>query len=314
MKLIFIDQRHGQSRSLELKGWLRALLSLCLLGTPVGLGYFGYQLAAGQGQNPLVFNQQSAENWQKELEIQAEQLEQLRVVSEHELDAMTLKLAKLQARLARLDALGERVSGLADLDPTIPQSQTFAVGGPTVDYAAEFDDAEAAVDFRTSLALLEQQIGERQQQLGAIEDLLIEKRVSDDGFIAGRPIDNAWIASPFGRRPDPLTGKRSFHSGIDLTTGKAGAQISSVAAGVVTWAGPRSGYGLMVEVNHGNGYTTRYAHSQALFVEVGDVIDRGEKLALVGSTGRSTGPHVHFEVHKNGRVVDPASYIRRTLR
>ena len=107
MKLIFIDQRHGQSRSLELKGWLRALLSLCLLGTPVGLGYFGYQLAAGQGQNPLVFNQQSAENWQKELEIQAEQLEQLRVVSEHELDAMTLKLAKLQALQDQFATLGK---------------------------------------------------------------------------------------------------------------------------------------------------------------------------------------------------------------
>nr|MCH9795556.1 M23 family metallopeptidase [Gammaproteobacteria bacterium] len=106
----------------------------------------------------------------------------------------------------------------------------------------------------------------------------------------------------------------SFHSGIDLTTGKAGAQISSVAGGVVTWAGPRSGYGLMVEVNHGNGFTTRYAHSQELFVEVGDVVSRDDKLALVGSTGRSTGPHVHFEVYKNGRVVDPASYIRRTIR
>jgi len=109
MKLLLIDQRHGQSRSLELKGWLRALLSLCLLGTPVGLGYFGYQLAAGQNDDSLVFNQQSAENWQKELALQALQLEQLRSASEQELDALTLKLAKLQARLSRLDALGERV-------------------------------------------------------------------------------------------------------------------------------------------------------------------------------------------------------------
>ena len=139
-------------------------------------------------------------------------------------------------------------------------------------------------------------------------------RVFEAGLVAGRPIVMAWIASPCGSRPDPITGKSSFHSGIDLPTGKAGAQIRSVAGGVVTWAGPRCGYGLMVEVNHGNGFTTRYAHSQELFVEVGDVVSRDDKLALVGSTGRSTGPHVHFEVYKNGRVVDPASYIRRTIR
>ncbi len=313
MKLIFIDQKHGQSRCLELKGWLRALLSLCLLGTPVGLGYFGYQVAAGQGQGSLVFNQQSAENWQKELELQARQLELIRSNSAQELDALTLKLAKLQARLSRLDALGERVADLAEIDnPTVANQVAYAAGGPAI--ALSDSPTETGQDFQLAIAQLERQIGDRQQQLGAIEDLLIDKRWNDEGFVAGRPIENAWIASPYGRRPDPISGEMSFHGGIDLTTGKAGAEIHSVAAGVVTWAGPRSGYGLMVEVNHGNGFATRYAHSQELLVEVGDVIDRGENVALVGSTGRSTGPHVHFEVYKNGRLVDPASYIRRTLR
>lgn len=313
MKLLFIDPRHGNSRTLELKGWLRAFVSLCLIGTPVGLGYFGYHLAAGQGQGALVFNQQSADNWQRELELQALQLEQLRTDSSQELDALTLKLAKLQARLARLDALGARVSTLADLPTAQDGVLAFAAGGPEIALAAEGADASPQ-DVHASIAQLERLINDRQQQLSAIEGVLIDKRFEEEGRLAGRPIEDAWIASPFGKRPDPITGKLSFHSGIDLTTGKAGAQISSVAAGVVTWAGPRSGYGLMVEVNHGNGYVTRYAHSQELFVEVGDLIERGDTLALVGSTGRSTGPHVHFEVYKNGRVVDPAAYIRRTLR
>ena len=315
MKLLLIDHRHGHSRSLELKGWLRAVLSLCLLGTPVGLGYFGYQLASSQNDDSLVFSQQSAENWQKELALQALQLEQLRSKSGQELDALTLKLAKLQARLARLDALGERVAGLANVeDFEADAASSFAAGGLELGLASDMQDAVVAPTLLASINELEELITERQKQLGNIEGLLIDKRSIEDGFVAGRPIENGWIASPFGRRPDPITGKSSFHSGIDLTTGKPGAEISSVAGGVVTWAGPRSGYGLMVEVNHGNGFTTRYAHSQELFVEVGDLVARNEKLALVGSTGRSTGPHVHFEVYKNGRVVDPAAYIRRTIR
>ena len=314
MKFILIDQRLGQSRSLELKGWLTAFLSLCLLGTPVGLGYFGYQLASGQDQAPNSFAQHSAENWQKELELQALQLEQLRADSAQELDALTLKLAKLQARLARLDALGARVASLGGFDDAeVKDSLAFAAGGPVAANNVE-QSSYTSQDFSQAVVALEKQIEARQQQLGALENALSAQRFEADGRIAGRPIENAWIASPFGYRPDPLSGKRSFHAGLDLTTGKAGAQISAVGAGVVTWAGPKSGYGLLVELNHGNGYKTRYAHSQELFVEVGDVVSRGETLAAVGSTGRSTGPHVHFEVYKNGRVVDPAAYIRRTLR
>jgi len=314
MKFILIDQRLGHSRSLEFKGWLKALLSLCLLGTPVGLGYFGYHLASVQQPGSNFLAAHSTENWQRELELQALQLEQLRADSAQELDALTLKLAKLQARLARLDALGSRVASLGGVAAPLAEDESaFAAGGPLTTISDELP-SYTAVDFGEAVGALEKQIEERQQQLGALESALSGQRFEDGGRIAGRPVEDAWIASPFGYRPDPLSGKRSFHAGLDLTTGQAGARISAVGAGVVTWAGPRSGYGLLVEVNHGNGYKTRYAHSQELLVEVGDVIDRGDALALVGSTGRSTGPHVHFEVYKNGRVVDPASYIRRTVR
>ena len=121
------------------------------------------------------------------------------------------------------------------------------------------------------------------------------------------------MSSRFGRRSDPFTGRVTWHNGVDFA-GKKGSDIISVAAGVVTWSADRSGYGEMVEVNHGSGFSTRYGHAEKLLVKAGDVVKKGQVIAHMGSSGRSTGPHVHFEVYKHGRPVDPASYIHRTLR
>ena len=170
--------------------------------------------------------------------------------------------------------------------------------------------------FQLNVAIeqLERKLEDRENQLGILEELVSDRQMESDFFIGGKPLDSGWVASGFGQRPDPFTGKLSFHSGIDFTSGKPGAEINTVAAGVVTWSGPKSRYGLTVEVNHGNGFVTRYSHAEELFVGVGDLVRKGQNIALVGSTGRSTGPHVHFEIYKNGRVVDPTVYINRTLR
>lgn len=309
MKVILVDQRHGHTKTIVLKGWLKGFLSLCLLGAPVALGYFGYQLAISQ--NSIVFNEETAESWERQLQVQAEQLDEIKQDSEQQLEALTLRLAMLQARLLRLDAVGERITEIADLDTDeFDFSQPVAIGGPSSvsDQRYDSSDVLAAVD------RLETQLEDRQQQLEILESLMVDRQIQSDVFIAGRPLASGWIASRFGQRPDPFTGRMSFHAGIDFTTGRSGAEINTVASGVITWSGPRSGYGLMVEVNHGNGFTTRYAHAEKLLVEVGDVVKKGQNIALVGSTGRSTGPHVHFEVYKNGRVVDPAAYIHRTAR
>ncbi|MFN3163202.1 MAG: M23 family metallopeptidase [Pseudohongiellaceae bacterium] len=309
MKLILVDQRHGHTRTIVLKGWLKGLLSLCLLGAPVALGYFGYQFAVSQ--NARIFTEASAENWERQIKLQAEQLADIKQDSQQQLEALTLRLALLQARLVRLDAVGERITSIANLDTgEFDFSQPVPVGGPETASSQTY----TSTGFSSALQQLEQQLEDRQQQLEILEGLMVDRKIQSDVFIAGRPLDRGWIASRFGQRPDPFTGRLSFHGGIDFTTGKAGADINTVAAGVVTWSGPRSGYGLMVEVNHGNGFTTRYAHAEKLLVEVGDVVKKGQDIALVGSTGRSTGPHVHFEVYKNGRVVDPAAYIHRTAR
>jgi murein DD-endopeptidase MepM/ murein hydrolase activator NlpD len=134
-----------------------------------------------------------------------------------------------------------------------------------------------------------------------------------DVFIAGRPVQKGWLSSRFGTRNDPITGKRAWHSGVDFA-GKDGSSVIAVAAGVVVYAAPRSGYGLLVELNHGSGFKTLYGHHKKLHVRVGDIVKKGQVIGSMGSSGRSTGPHVHFEVYKNGRVVDPASYIHRASR
>ena len=309
MKVILVDQRHGHTKTIVLKGWLKGLLSLCLLGAPAALGYFGYGLAVSQSNG--VFSEESAQNWERQIRIQTEQISEIKEESEQQIEALTMRLAMLQARLVRLDAVGERITTIANLDTgEFDFSDPIAIGGP----AAGVSESYSAAGFMDAVYQLERQLDDRQQQLEILEGLMTDRKIQSDVFIAGRPVEKAWIASRFGQRPDPITGRIAFHAGIDFTTGKSGAEINTVAAGVVTWSGPRSGYGLMVEVNHGNGFTTRYAHSEKLFVDVGDIVMKGQNIALVGSTGRSTGPHVHFEVYKNGRVVDPAAYIHRTVR
>ncbi len=288
---------------------MKGLLSVCLLGAPVALGYFGYQLAISG--NPSLLTEDAARNWQQQLSLQEIELKELKQGSQRELEALSLRLAMMQARLVRLDAMGERITRMSDFDNgEFDFSQpVIAVGGPARE-DSEFNES----GFLDALDRLERQLQDRQSQLQILEDLLNDRKIQSETFIAGRPIEQGWISSRFGQRPDPFTGRMSFHAGLDFTTGRAGAEINTVASGVVTWSGPRSGYGLMVEVNHGSGYTTRYAHAEKLLVGVGDIVDKGQNIALVGSTGRSTGPHVHFEVYKNGRVVDPAAYIHRTIR
>ena len=249
--------------------------------------------------------------WVERLQEQEHLVQQARQEADNKLAALTLRVAELQARLVRVDALGERLTSMAKLDNgEFDFSQPPALGGPELDISGE---SFAPPEFSHAIDELAQQIESRQHQLETLEALLANRKLEDDVFIAGRPILKGWMSSRFGRRTDPFSGKIAFHSGVDFA-GKEGADIIAVAAGVVTWSGERNGYGNMVEINHGKGFTTRYAHSKENLVKVGDVVKKGQIIALMGSSGRSTGHHVHFEVYKNGRAVDPSSYIHRASR
>ena len=309
MKLILVDQRHGQTRTIVLKGWLKGLLSICILGAPVAFGYLGYQFAVSQ--DPLEYSHETTLTWNENLVEQADALDRLKLESEEQLEALTLRLAMLQARLLRMEALGERITTVAKLDAgEFNFASDPAVGGPLFSDTVPYTPPA----FMDAIADLEQQIADRAQQLEILEGLMTERQFEADIFITGRPVKQGWLSSPFGRRTDPFNGQLAWHAGIDFATGEAGVDVIAVAAGVVTAAGERQGYGLTVDINHGNGYVTRYGHAEKLLVDVGEIIQKGQTIALVGSTGRSTGPHVHFEVYKHGRVVDPASYIQRTER
>jgi murein DD-endopeptidase MepM/ murein hydrolase activator NlpD len=150
----------------------------------------------------------------------------------------------------------------------------------------------------------------QERQLTVLANLLVDRKLSEDARPRGRPVKVGYVSSYFGRRTDPFTGQPRFHRGIDFAA-KTGAEIVAVATGVVTWTGYRHGYGQMVEVTHGNGYVTRYAHNARNLVAVGDHVEQGDTIALMGATGRATGSNLHFEVWQNGRPVDPVRFIRQ---
>lgn len=287
--------------------WMLAPIGAVLLAVITGIGFVGYQMLTPK--EAAVINATATEEWLNRIDSQSEEVDKARVYTEEQINALRIRLAELQARLTRLDALGERLVDVASLDEgEFNFSLPPAVGGPE-SQALEYTPP----DFIYVLDELAAQIDNREQQLKVLNSLLGDRKIQSETFVAGRPINRGWMSSRYGYRNDPFSGKLAWHDGVDFA-GKDGSNIIAVASGVVTWAGPRYGYGELVEINHGNGYVTRYAHCKEILVEVGDVVKKTDIIALMGSTGRSTGPHVHFEVLLNGKSVDPAKYINRVAR
>jgi murein DD-endopeptidase MepM/ murein hydrolase activator NlpD len=310
VKIIFVSNHHGSTRQFTLAGWTRALLSICFLGLPLGAGIY-----IGQASNEVgsdgVLTKDASQAWAQILEEQQNDVERVKENSESQISAITLRMAELQGRLVRLDALGERLTSMAHLDNGEFNFDSLpAIGGPET---AAIGDAHRPPQFIDIINQLADQISDREQQLDTLESLMTNRSVQADVFVAGRPVLKGWMSSRYGRRTDPFNGKVAWHSGVDFA-GKLGSEIIAVASGVVVESGERNGYGGMVKINHGNGFQTRYAHTKKNLIKIGDVVKKGQVIALMGSTGRSTGPHVHFEVYKYGRPVDPASYINRTHR
>jgi murein DD-endopeptidase MepM/ murein hydrolase activator NlpD len=284
------------------------LLIVCLLGAAglSGSAYWGYLRGADSLANAMLTDPQFATSfWQRELIAQRKLINEIRIDAASNLSTLAIRAGSLQAHVTRLDALAERLVSVADLDPAeFGLSVAPAVGGPVPEnfIPPEWDSLLA------NLETLGVDLAIREDRLDALEALIFDRQLHEDMHPDGRPLDDGWISSGFGFRTHPVTGAKEFHSGIDFA-GKRGLEVSSVGAGIVTWSGKRWGYGNMVEINHGNGYVTRYAHNKKNLVDIGDRVDKDEIIALVGSTGRSTGPHVHFEVLRDGKVVNPWKFI-----
>lgn len=309
MDIIVMGRRHGESRTFRLTTPAKALLFGCLIGFPMVFGVSAFWVTHWLTEDIGLLEPDTAKAWEDNLSLQKQELESIRERTDRELEALTVRLSELQTRMVRLDALGERLVTQSNMDSEeFDFSSAPALGGPSA-----LSGAYEAPVINDVLEDLADRIDQREQQLEVLGDMMSAKQFQADTFVAGRPILKGWMSSRYGRRADPFTGKQAWHAGVDFA-GKMGSDIVSVAAGVVTWSGDRYGYGQMVEVNHGNGYKTRYAHCLELNVKVGDIVRKGDVIAAMGSSGRSTGPHVHFEVFKNGRTVDPAAYIHRTYR
>lgn len=310
MKIIFISDARGKARQLSLNGWAKLLLSVCLLGLPLTGGIIlGLEFA---GVRYKVMLDENFAQVKADLEEQRQQLEQAEQRSRTKVSTLTQKLAEMQARLIRLDALGEQLTQMANLDDgEFNFSEPPALGGPE---ESETADAPVSEDFvETYYQDLAGRLNASEDQLLVLRSLLNDYQFKQQNTLTGRPVKWGWVSSRYGYRADPFSGRRAWHNGIDFA-GRQGGDVIAVASGVVTWSGEKHGYGQMIELDHGEGFVTRYGHNQENKVAVGDLIKKGQVIAKMGSSGRSTGPHVHFEVYKNGRSVDPASYIRRNLR
>ncbi|MEM9172447.1 MAG: M23 family metallopeptidase [Pseudomonadota bacterium] len=264
----------------------------------------GYTLAA-RGAN--LQDDASMDAMQLELVAQRELLEQARRDAQETLDALAIRIGRTNAHVVRLDALGQRLTEMAGLNEgEFDFDAEPPIGGPE---ETAFVDDQDEVGLLAQLQGIDQQLDSRGQQLAVLETMLLNRKVGESTTPAGHPVKGGWISSHFGTRTDPFTGKQARHKGVDIAA-RAGAEIMAVGSGVVTYSGNRFGYGLMVEIDHGDGYITRYAHNSENLVDVGAEVRKGQVIGLMGSTGRATGPNLHFEVLKDGKLLNPVSFIR----
>jgi murein DD-endopeptidase MepM/ murein hydrolase activator NlpD len=243
------------------------------------------------------------------LDDQRQQANRAQEVVQGHLNAMAIKLGELQAQLLQLDGLGERLAQMAGLKPKdLPLSEPGKApgrGGPAPALASDLSVDE----FATLLNQLSHQVEERSDQLGVLEGLLVSSSANKQFLPTLAPVEGGWVSSPFGWRIDPFTGQKGFHEGVDFQAA-VGTPILAAASGKVVFADGDGQYGKMVEIDHGNGLVTRYAHASMLFVKVGDLVVRGQRIAAVGATGRATGPHLHFEVRLNGTPQNPTQFLQ----
>jgi len=305
MQLILLSKDRGHLGHVRLTSgrvWLGIVAATLLISA--GAFYGGITAARLFGiSNP----QAQVSTWREELVQQQSIVDSTRRTLQQNLDALALRIGQMNAHVVRLDALGARLTQMAGLkDGEFDFTSVPSLGGPEEPLAAsEVMQINGVVG---ALDVLGEQLEDRDRQLTVLEDLLINRKLRDEVRPEGRPVTSGYVSSQFGSRTDPFTGRRAFHKGVDFA-GREGAEVVAVASGVVIWSGERYGYGQLVEINHGNGYVTRYAHNVDNLVAVGDTVRRGQVIARMGETGRATGPNLHFEVLLNDRPVDPLTYV-----
>ena len=299
MNFRIVAGRAGRTRQIDLSGprlaMAAALLVVAIFVTGLVLGRF--LLGANAEQRALA----------RALAQQKTDLQAARGQIDGKVDALASRVGSLNAQLIRLDALGRRLTDLAGLDRgEFDFDKPPPAGGPE---GAEVQGGSVQVpELSDVLDTLETQIADREQQLIALETLLASRELGQRIIPGGLPLIGGWISSHFGYRNDPFTGRGAFHAGVDFA-GTPGSKVIAVGPGTVSFSGYRAGYGNLVEITHPTGYVTRYGHNSRNLVRVGQSVQKNDAIAVIGSTGRSTGTHVHFEVLRDGKVLNPTKYL-----
>ena len=298
MHVILFNKKSGHTNAFEVSS--SGIISVAVLTFFAGLSllfYMGYAERQVKETFLLFVHEQ--------IEEKIGQVDSLILDVEGEYNAVGRSLARVEARILRIEALGERISTLAGLDDgEFRFDYDPPVGGPLNTLGTNIDQ-EGKLD--NLLSRIERQ----RQDLQMLEAIIANKQMFNDTSPAGKPVKWGWISSPYGERIDPLTGRSAWHNGMDFA-GRPDSEVVVVASGIVVHVGRNDSYGQVIDVGHGGGYLTRYAHHKEALVGRGDVVRKGDVIALMGNSGRTTGPHVHFEILKDGTPIDPTRYVTRS--
>jgi murein DD-endopeptidase MepM/ murein hydrolase activator NlpD len=302
MNLKIVSGRSGTVRHIDLKA-PRTLIAVGGAALLVTAAVFTAGVQLGRFMAGPLQSQQLAQ----EIDAQRMDIQAVRGQLQGKVDALASRVGTMNAHLIRLDALGRRVTDLANLNRgEFDFDKPPPAGGPEGD---EFPSGSSQVPELTSvLDALEAQLADRERQLTVLESLMSTRQLGQRILPGGWPVIGGWISSHFGFRSDPFTGHGAFHAGVDFAA-EPGSRVIATGPGVVSFAGYKNGYGYVVEITHPTGYLTRYGHNSRNLVHEGDTVQKGQAIAVIGSTGRSTGTHVHFEVERDGNTLNPMRYL-----
>lgn len=307
MKVIFLKDSTAKNGTFCLSGHKLALSAIGLLfALPIVLGLATYWVVStiDRSLNPFV-DPEYRIAVETRVNEQQQQMQKTRDYVRQHMDVLGRRIGSLQAQVSRIKAVEQRIADTSGIDLEDFQFESDPpIGGSN---AAETVDSQE-VDIQNAITEIEKELSHRESEIAAVDFLLSRNTLESQQTPAGWPVKGGWVSSNFGSRMHPMTGKKQFHRGVDIP-GKEGAEVLAVADGVVIRSNKNGNYGWMVEIDHGDSVSTLYSHNRKNLVKEGETVVKGQVIAEIGSTGRSTGPHVHFEVSKNKRNINPVRYL-----